>query len=902
LAPLLIERATRRQEAEESARSATVAGRRYGPAHLLEPGLGVVPFTGRETELTVLRAWCRDRSAGLVRLVTGGGGVGKSRLAAELCTRMEREGWQWLPVAEGAERDVVGAARKAAPNAHLLLVVDYAEARPGLAGLLEAAAGDGGWLRVLLLARQAGEWWARLEAGVGPVRDLVADAGRSVLQLGDPLKPGAEAQEEVRRAVPFFAARLGMSAPGDVRVLDAAGARVLDLHAAALVAVLTGQDQPAGAAVRVGLPDVLNELLGHERHYWRGRAEALGLLGGHGGLTMQTLAQVVAVGCLLGAATQAEAARLAERAGVPPSEVLAEWLRELYPPEEQRGMWLGSMRPDRLAELHVISELAATPKLAQACLTGLDERQARQALLLLARASADHQAAQTMLQTALFAFPQVVAGIQAPREVMIAVANAIPYPSVALADAAASITDRIAATYPAGTPDRALWLNTYATMLSATGRREEALAAIEEAVTAYRALAEARPAAFLPDLAMSLSNQSGCLSDLGRREQALAAIEEAVTAYRALAEPRPDAFLPYLAMSLNNQSNRLGDLGRREQALAAIEEAVTIRRALAEARPDAFLPNLATSLNNQSNRLGDLGRREQALAAIEEAVTAYRALAEARPDAFLPNLATSLNNESNGLSDLGRREEALAAIEEAVTIRRALAEARPDAFLPDLAMSLNNQSVQLSGLGRREEALAASEEAVTIRRALAEARPDAFLPDLAMSLNNLSNWLAGLGRREEALAAIEEAVTAYRALAQARPDAFLPNLATSLNNQSGCLSDLGRRDEALAAIEESVTAYRTLAGTWPDAFLPDLAMSLNNQSVQLSGLGRQEQALAAIEEAVTIRRTLAEARPAAVLPNLATSLNNLADVLSEMGRKAESEAAKREAAALRQSL
>ncbi len=90
----------------------------------------------------------------------------------------------------------------------------------------------------------------------------------------------------------------------------------------------------------------------------------------------------------------------------------------------------------------------------------------------------------------------------------------------------------------------------------------------------YRRLAKVRPDAFLPDLAGSLNNQSICLGDLGRREQALAAIEEAVSIRRGLAKARPDAFLPDLAGSLNNQSNRLGDLGRREQALAAIEEAI----------------------------------------------------------------------------------------------------------------------------------------------------------------------------------------------------------------------------------------------------------------------------------------------------------------------------------------
>ena len=167
LTPLLIERATRKQEAVESAREAEGLPRRYGPAHLLEPGLGMVPFTGRAGELEALEGWCLAPQGGLVRLMTGGGGAGKTRLALELRTRMTGRGWRCVAVDEGAERDVVPLERAAAPRARLLLVVDYAEARAGLEELLKAAVRDAGRVRVLLLARHAGDWWQRLGAGWG---------------------------------------------------------------------------------------------------------------------------------------------------------------------------------------------------------------------------------------------------------------------------------------------------------------------------------------------------------------------------------------------------------------------------------------------------------------------------------------------------------------------------------------------------------------------------------------------------------------------------------------------------------------------------------------------------------------------------------------------------------------
>ena len=93
---------------------------------------------------------------------------------------------------------------------------------------------------------------------------------------------------------------------------------------------------------------------------------------------------------------------------------------------------------------------------------------------------------------------------------------------------------------------------------------------------------------FRPDLAGSLINLSLRLASLGRPENALTAIEEAVTIRREMARAHPDAGeLTGLASSLNNLSIRLAGLGRPEDALTAIEEALTIRRQLAARWPDA---------------------------------------------------------------------------------------------------------------------------------------------------------------------------------------------------------------------------------------------------------------------------------------------------------------------------
>ncbi|MGK3206581.1 tetratricopeptide repeat protein [Amycolatopsis sp. MEPSY49] len=918
------------------------------PAGLLPARRAVVPFHGRTDLLAELTAWASKPGLG-VWLLHGRGGQGKTRVAHHFGEQLAPAGWAtlWLdPRASAAELAVLAEVR-----VPLLVVLDYAEGRTtqlaDVANLL-AQRGDSVPVKLLLLARTAGGWWTHTLPKAGDaVRDLAETAQVEALPVLD--DTSQDRQDSYRAAVNAFAAALTRVPGLEDEPWAAAAARlaestarevdeptVLAVQMTALADLLDSTAPTAPAAGRSGRQGPEDRLLQHESKCWEASAEDLGL-------SLAAQKDAVAATALLGPTTAQELESVVERVPAVADlsrdrrDAVRAWLLHLYPGTEPHTF--AGLAPDRLAE-RLIGRLlvdSTHTSVIEVIAAEVDEADAERLLTVATRAAAhavvQPQAAEVLTSLCLRHFGLLVPAVRvAPRiehpapllraikeaatsnaistATLLRLANALPQHTHVLAETAADITRTIVcrrrqalADDPAlSVANLAMSLNNLAVRLDALGLHEDGLAAINEAVAAYRQLAEQRPDAYLPDLAMSLNNLAVRLDALGLHEDGLAAINEAVAAYRQLAEQRPDAYLPDLAMSLNNLAVQLGTLGRHEDALAAIMEAVDIRRRLAEQRPDAYLPNLATSLNNLAVQLSDLGRHEDGLAAINEAVAAYRQLAEQRPDAYLPDLAMSLNNLANRLGALGLHEDGLAAINEAVAAYRQLAEQRPDAYLPDLAASLNNLAVQLGAHGRHEDALAAIMESVDIRRRLAEQRPDAYLPDLAASLNNLAVQLDAHDRHEDALAAINEAVAAYRQLAEQRPDAYLPDLAASLNNLAVQLAAPGRQDDALAAIMESVDIRRRLAEQRPDAYLPNLAASLNKLAEQLGAHGRQEDALAAIMESVDIRRRLAEQRPDAYLPNLAASLNNLAVQLGAHGRQEDALAAIMESVDIRRRL
>jgi hypothetical protein len=177
-------------------------------ARFLRPEEAVVGFRDRP-ELAGLLDWFAAPGRMAVRLVTGSGGAGKTRLALRLDQEMAANGWQPLWVPRGGEGEAVAAVRELGQPC--VLVVDYAETRDGLGALLGDVAGwDGPDMRIVLLARGSGEWWQRLATSTD---DRVARLlGAPPVPLGPLASPGGPA-ELFSVALTAFAGKLAVPRP-----------------------------------------------------------------------------------------------------------------------------------------------------------------------------------------------------------------------------------------------------------------------------------------------------------------------------------------------------------------------------------------------------------------------------------------------------------------------------------------------------------------------------------------------------------------------------------------------------------------------------------------------------------------------------------------------------------------
>ena len=636
----------------------------------------LAPLTGREKDKETLLRWARKGRNTRIRLLSGPGGVGKSRLAAEIACALRAEGWTAGFIRP--DDPIVVPLRRAG----LFLVVDYPEEHPDEVRTLlrEVASRELGDVpvRLLVLSREGGDRWFDLveSAHAGELMDA-QEVGLSGLAAAEPERVFSGAlqrlAEHYRQAIPAVS---GDAVRSWVALNPGLHGLPLLLTAAAIHMFLNPD-----AALGFSGTAVIQALTDREWARLANTARAAGLP------DRRSAGRVVALASVPGSLDASALRRLAEptlEIGLPPPDRVIDAMNTV--PWWHQGR-VPAPQPDIMAAALLLKILSERSDKAAEWLWAVIEGAVAAPLIdRLGRLAFDAINVAGSV-SGLTQYLRKIIADDPSRAFQLRLLSYEDHPPFGLASFAADIAGALLATV-SDEAERARRLGNLSRRLSDAGDGAGALTAIRGAVDSFRRLAQANPVRFAPDLASSLNNLSVHLSDAGDGAGAFAAIREAADSYRRLAQDNPARFAPDLAMSLLNLSNRLSDAGDGAGAITAIREAVEIRRRLARDNPARFAPDLAGSLVNLSNRLSDAGDGAGALAAIREAVETYRRLAQDNPERFAPDLALSLNNLSLRLSDAGDGAGALAAIREAVEIRRGLAQDNPARFASALETSL----------------------------------------------------------------------------------------------------------------------------------------------------------------------------------------------------------------------
>ena len=545
------------------------------PLQMIRTRYGVVPFCSRP-EYRELKEWVvgTAKSSGRrpdvsVAVLTGAGGAGKTRMAAQLCHDLEVLGWYtgFAPAKSAMKNDEL--TYLAELTTELLIVVDYAEEsrQEQLAALLRALRGRRSPTRIVLTARGIDAWWEDFR------EELESDGTQLGQVLVKQLEPRPDPVLLYRQAVRGFSKVINGVNPPEVEIPEHAGDTALDIVLQAWLAVVDdgGMQDPqsersvekGARSARASNPNARDSLydrvLRLEFNRWRTFPELQDI-------SLIHLRRIAATLSLLAPDTNQVDNVLSRLPEWRDEHLRRSRLAELMSTTLLRSAGDGgiSLRPDPVAEHLVLSVFGGELDQVDAVLPGgplnvpgINEpdasdgpivralmlgRQAQNLSQVITRAaSQDKQSASKLAQHILKTCPHlwssalevalaqggpfahaleqlIESGAELPHE---EIEKSIPLRHSTLRGTALAALQHMEVSAERDPVRRARYLHSLANRLSGVGRSGEALEAVQEAVGLYRELVEASPAAYTPDLAMSLNNLANILKEKGQYEEAL---------------------------------------------------------------------------------------------------------------------------------------------------------------------------------------------------------------------------------------------------------------------------------------------------------------------------------------------------------------------------------------------
>ncbi|MFE7111104.1 trypsin-like peptidase domain-containing protein [Streptomyces sp. NPDC057575] len=863
-----------------SAYRSLTTSRDVRPSVLLRPEYGVVPFLGRRSELDELMAWCTSGQQAAVRLLAGQAGAGKTRLAAELCDAMARQGWTAGFLSGDGSPKVLDRLRERGDP--VLAVLDYGDTHTGLHELLsrlDAPEGTAPPTRLLVLARNRKTWSRRIREAASHIPVVQADLA--------PLVVTREARRDAHAsAAAAFAARLGTAASVSAARMPQMGTQpILVLHMSALLQVLDND-----SAVRHGVGDedtrrvIVRSVLDRESSYWGRSSAAAGL-----SIDDELIRRVVTSVALFGAQKELHTAQLLrtipDLADAPAERLhaMARWALSFFPTADTTGVDHDTeiLQPDLLLEQLVSDTLIDCPTMLESLAT-VPPESAERAWLILDRACTGDARLIVFIEQVLRsapvgvlrslvsvaersegplqeAFLKVMAGMSegdaADRAAMLELAESIPVHSVVLQDAGITLWRKaIDSARKSDGPCVADLLNRLAVRLSKIGRRSEAADTSVEALSALRenAMAGDPPTRLLAGQLLQTAER---LKDGAREWDSIDILDKAREIVEADSDEDPAWRIEMLADTLPKLSRLSAALGRGDDAKRYAVAQLALLRRLEEIDDPRTRAQAAKKMQESFTVLRPYVDGDQLITALQ---TLHQARMEAtatgeRPEAERIGVLRAF---SFNLKRLGRETQAMDALRDAESLCRSLLDVDFLSYGPELSTTLGAKT-NLGDEMNREEIVDTQKEIVRLRQRIAELDPTSENEAaLARALTVLGSRLSSAGYAFGAVNPTEEGVAILRELAEKEHGTRWRHVASALATLAWRLASAGLRQRALIAEAESLSIVQRLAASDFRRYGQVLAGAYINAARLYSAAGAERKVKEAARQAVNTARRL----------------------------------------------
>jgi glycosyltransferase involved in cell wall biosynthesis/tetratricopeptide (TPR) repeat protein len=709
---------------------------------LLRAEEAILPFhQGRQPFLEEQYQWACSKNFNIAtRLLTGLGGTGKTRLAIELCKKLQSDGWHtgfWSP--DTSCIDLLAELIRIKKDT--CLVIDYAETRQQpLLSLLKLLLNKSFEfkVRILLLARDSGEWWSLLPAKDSSCQALL-DGNATTGPYGlPPLHTTSESRiQAYEDAMQTYAVKLNKQpVKAQPTLSDPLFEHPLYIQMAALLALFGEQPESAEGVARA--------LVGHERRYWKQATND------NNSALLMTLATLID-----GISTTREIETLWKNIGEDKVSLrtLFNTLTPLYP--DIQG--LSGLKPDLLGEAlgaqFLLSEqgpevVNAILKLGSqenrvACLTVL-------ARILKTRSELEYRLLEPILDNFI-----------KNADVLIAVILEVPGHFAKLIEKIFLRLNKKDKIQACGILNKHFGNNCIIPLIDL------------EVIVRHVQLEQCnnkKDVKSLDKRCRALGNLGFVLKEQGQFAKAETYSHQALKIAEKLATMKPSrAFDMQLANILNNYAIALGENCKFEEALFYSKSSLAMTKRLAKVQPDHFESHMATSLNTYAAHLCDVGKHDEALIIFKEAMEIRKKIAKNNSVSFEAKLANSIENYASSLSECGDPGQGVIFLKEALNIRKKLVKYKPEIFEPSLAYTLNTYSQVLKTIGESDEALDIAKKSLEIINRLANNKPEIFEVSLAQAHDNVSTQLLNIGNLDEASNHSFLTLQTYRKLAEVKP-------------------------------------------------------------------------------------------------------------------------------------